>query len=145
MRRLIYVGVGAVVALSGAAALAGTPTGQGAQKSGLGPASGSMSNCSTSSGSNGWAMLNDPGKVGSVQFTNGEVHLTGGGANQTYMIALGSSSGGSCMLTSDTLTTNGQGDGNGHIANSPAMTGTVFVALFQGNNEEFASSPVPLK
>lgn len=148
MRKAILTGLavtsGLAVAVAGGA-LAGTSSGQGAQMSSMGPASGSMNNCATSSGSNGWSILNDPGKVGAVRFTNGEVHLVGGAPNTTYMIALGSSSGGACTLTTDTLTTNGQGIGNGHITVAPAVTGTAFVALFQGSNEAFASSPVPLQ
>lgn len=135
----------ASVALAGAA-VAGTPSGQGAQKASLGPVTGSNTGCQPSSGSNGWAILNDPGKVGSVRFTNGEVHLVGGAPDTTYMIELGQpgSSGSTCTPTTDTLRTNGQGIGNGHIT-SPALTGSVFVALYNGGTEEFASSPVPLQ
>jgi hypothetical protein len=146
MRRIVIsmavAGLGAVAVLP---AVAGTPSGQGAQKSSLGSTSGSMSNCSTSHGSNGWAILNDPGKVGSVAFTNGEVHLVGGAPNTTYLIALGSASGSSCMSTGNVLTTNGRGIGNGHINEKPAVTGNAFVALFYGTAEEFASSPVRLE
>lgn len=134
----------ASVALAGAA-VAGTSTGQGAQKSSLGPVSGSNGSCQQSSGSNGWAILNDPGKVGSVQFTNGEVHLVGGTPDTTYLIELGQPGRSTCTPTTDTLRTNGQGIGNGHITLSPALTGSVFVALYNGGSEAFASTAVPLQ
>jgi hypothetical protein len=134
----------ATLALALTTAIAGTPDGQGAQKSSLGPASGDPSNCQSSSGSNGWAILNSPGRVGAVKFTNGEVHLVGGGANQTYDIYLGNGS--TCMMTMSVLTTNGRGIGNGHINVTPGLQGSGnYVALFQGSDERFASGPVNLK
>lgn len=125
------------------AALAGTSGGQGAQKATLGPASGNAGNCATSSGSNGWAILNDPGPAGSAVSTEGEVHLVGAAPNTTYDIYVGSGS--SCMPTGDSVTTNGEGIGNGHISVMPAVTGSAFVALFSGTSEAYASANVPLQ
>jgi hypothetical protein len=147
VRLVVFAGLCAALVAFAAAAMAGTPAGQGAQKAGLGPASGGMTNCQQSSGSDGWAILNDPGKVGAVRFTNGEVHLVGGTPNTTYAIFLGmpNGNGNMCMMTGDTLTTNGVGIGNGHIEVMPAVTGQVFVALFAGMQEKFATSQVPLQ
>jgi hypothetical protein len=147
VRLLALAGLLAVLVATAATAEAGNPSGQGAQKAGLGPASGNMMNCQQSSGSNGWAILNDPGKVGMVRFTSGEVHLTGGAPNAVYEIVLGmpGGNGNTCMMTGDMLMTNHNGIGNGHIHVMPAVTGQVFVALFQGMQEAFATSQVPLE
>lgn len=146
MRKTTITGVAASLALllgPATAAFAGTSGGQGAQKASIGPASGNASNCATSSGSNGWAILNDPGPAGSAISTEGEVHLVGASPNTTYDIYVGSGS--SCTPTGDSVTTNGEGIGNGHINVVPAVTGSAFVALFSGTSEAYATSNVPLQ
>jgi len=146
VRKVVFCGLAASLAVSVTLATGALAGGNGAVKSSLGPGSASTT-CSPSSGSNGWAILNAPGAPGAATFVNGEVHLVDGTPpGTTYVIEIGMSNGmggSACTPTTDTLTTNGQGIGNGHI-DVPMMTGgTYFVALFDtAGNEQYASSPV---
>ena len=150
----------AALALAGTAALlafaplvrAGTPDGNGAQKSGLSPNTDS-DKCHPLSGAstNGWAILNKTGAPAPsvTSAFQGEVHLTGATPNTTYMIEVGTVSGSSksCMVVGS-LTTNGQGIGNGHIPDqmhaATGAPGTYFVVLLDPSSmEAFASGTVP--
>jgi hypothetical protein len=145
VRKIIVGGIALAVGLSTALASGAFAGGNGAQKAGLSATSGGQSNCNSGSSGNGWAILNGPGKPGAIKFINGEVHLVDPAApNQTFDIYIGNGNGGGmdCMMTMDTLTTNAQGIGNGHISNAAGMGGQHFVALFQGTDEKYASAPV---
>jgi hypothetical protein len=144
LRIALAAGAGLGLALSGVA-LAGTSDGQGAQKSGLSPTPGSMSSqCNAGSGANtnGFAILNAPGKVGAIQKVNGEVSLKRGPANTMYVVNL--AQGGNCMPVG-MLTTNGMGNGNAHVNVSPGMAGTYYVVLQLMGQEAYATAAVPLK
>src|SRR3954470_4136702 len=144
-RLVVAAGAGLSLVLGGMA-LAGTADGQGAQKSALTPTSGSMTNqCQSSAAgpSNGFAILNAPGKVGAIQKINGEVSLKRGPANTTFIVNL--ANGGNCMPVA-MLTTNGQGNGNAHVNQPGGMAGTYYVVLQDTMGQEvYASSPVPLR
>ena len=145
MRKIITGGIAVTLGLSTAVAGGAFAGGNGAQKAGLAPASGSATQCSSGSSGDGWAILNGPGQPGAIKFLNGEVHLVDPSApNQTFEIYIGSGGGGGgCTPTMDTLTTNDQGIGNGHISNATGFSaGQYFVALFQGTDEKYASAPV---
>ena len=146
MRKIITGGMALALGVSTAVAGGAFAGSNGAQKAGLSSTSGDQSNCQAGSSGNGWAILNGPGQPGTIKFLNGEVHLVDPTApNQTFQIYIGSGSGGgmNCMMTTDTLTTNDQGIGNGHISNATGFpAGQYYVALFQANNEKYASAPV---
>ena len=147
LRGAVAAGAAVGLALSGAAAWAGTADGQGAQKSGLSPTAGSMSSqCNPGSGANtnGFSILNAPGKVGAVNKINGEVSLKRATPNTTYVVNPADSSN-NCRPVA-MLTTNNVGNGNAHINVTPGMAGTYYVVLQDGMmNEVFASAPKPLQ
>src|SRR3954464_6618755 len=121
-RLVLATGAGLSLVLGGIA-LAGTADGQGAQKSALTPTAGSMTDqCQSAANapSNGFAILNAPGKVGAIQKINGEVSLKRGPANTTFIVNL--ANGNACMPVA-MLTTNGQGNGNAHINQPGGMAG----------------------
>ena len=152
-RRTLVAGLALGVMAAGAGpALAGTPGGNGAQKSALTPTSSDgTNNCNSSKGTvtNGWAILNKTGRPATALATyQGEVHLTGATPNTNYAIFLGQAggSGNTCTLAG-TLQTNGEGIGNGHIPAGVAAkigNGQYFVVLTLNAAEVYASSPVPL-
>lgn len=127
-------------------AFAGTSSGQGAQRSGLSPTSGSSSSqCvqGTGAGPNGFVILNTAGRVAAPVLTNGEVSLKGATPNTTYLVQLGSSN--NC-LPEGTLTTNTVGNGNAHIQVKPGQSGSYYVVLQDSSGSEvYASGPVTLK
>ena len=152
LRKIVVGGIaaamGATVGLAPWAS-ASNPNSNGAQKAGLHVQTQDGSgNCqSGGAGSVGWAIVNGPGQPGAIKFINGEIHLVDPSApNQTFDIWLGTSSGGNnaCTMTMDTLTTNAQGIGNGHLSNVPGMAGDHFVALYQGATQKYASDQVPI-
>lgn len=156
MRKIIIGGIAAATGIAiGLApfASAGTPEGQGAQKSGLQVASGdAMQNCNQGSGASaGWAILNGPGQPNMIKFINGEVHLVDPSApSETFDIYLGqtTSNGSMCTMTTDTVSTNAQGIGNGHIDNATGFSaGTYWVVLTQhmSTAEKYASTAVPIQ
>ena len=148
MRKIIVGGAAASLVIGTAMAGAAVAGGNGAQKGGLSVVQGSQSNCQAGTSGNGWAILNGPGQPKNIKFINGEVHLVDPTApNQTFEIYIGSGSGGgsNCMMTPYTLTTNEDGIGNGHISKATGFpAGEYYVALFQGTNEKYASSPVTI-
>jgi hypothetical protein len=136
--------VGGVASL----ATAGTADGQGAQKRALVVTNpdDNQSQCQAGStgATNGFAILNAPGKVGSVTKVNGEVSLKRGPANTTFFVNL--AQGGTCV-PQGMLTTNGQGNGNFHIDQPGALgAGPYYVVLQDSTMQEaYATSSVLLK
>jgi hypothetical protein len=148
VRKAVVTGMGVALAISGMAA-AGTSDGQGAQKSPLvvtqPPFTATMSQCQKAGAgaTNGFAILNAPGKVGSVEKINGEVSLKRGPANTTFVVNL--AKGGVCTVTG-TLHTNNVGNGNSHINQAGFSAGTYYVVLKNTmGREQYASNPVVLK
>lgn len=144
----LALAAGAAVALTAAGvAAAGTADGQGAQRSGLSPTAGSSSSqCNAGSGAstNGFTILNAPGKTGAIKKINGEVSLKRGPADSTFIVNLADSSG-NCTPVG-TLTTNKVGNGNAHINRPGGSAGTYYVVLQDTMmNEVYATSPVPLR
>jgi hypothetical protein len=144
--RLALAGGAALALTVAGVSAAGTADGQGAQKSGLSPTAGSSSSqCNAGSGANtnGFAILNAPGKVGSVTKVNGEVSLKRGPANTTFIVNL--AQGGNCVAQG-MFVTNGQGNGNFHINQSGTLGGPYYVVLQDSMmNEVYASQAVALK
>jgi hypothetical protein len=146
VHKIVIGGVTAAFLTSAAFGTAVFAGGNGAQKSDLASASGDMSNCQENdgTGTNGWAILNAPGQPTAVKFLNGEVHLVGGTPGTTYQIDIGMDTSGKCMATTDSLTTNTAGIGNGHIDIPTGTAGSYFIALFDSSNmhEQYASGPL---
>lgn len=147
-RARMAAAAGMSVVLAGAGiALAGTSDGQGAQHSQLVPTQGSNnSQCQPagSGASSGFVLLNAPGKVGSIQKINGEVHMQKGPVNTTFVVNLADDSG-TCTMAG-MLHTNGVGNGNAHLNQAGLSEGMYYVVLQDATgNEQYASSKVPLK
>jgi hypothetical protein len=143
VRKIIIGGIALTLGLSTAVAGGAFAGGNGAQRSGLSPQSGSMmSNCEAGSGSggNGFVILNAPGQPGNASKLIGEVSLKNGAPNTTYTVNV--SVGSQNCMPEGTLTTNGVGNGNAHITDPTLGTGTFYVVLTVGDSEAFASGPV---
>jgi hypothetical protein len=112
-------------------ALAGNSSGGGAQKSGLSVVE--SKNCQPGSGVQafGFAILNTNGKPGSSKAVLGEISIKGGTPNGMYAAMLEMVNGSSCAATGvGTISTNGQGNGNGHIDQLAGMgAGDYYVFL----------------
>lgn len=156
MRAILVGGTAAVLAVATAGAAGALAAGNGAQVSGLSPQKNtSNTDCATpgsGSHSNGFAMLNAPGQPGNARLVNGEVSLQGGPANAMYTVTLaevkpspipGQTQ--TTCLTEGALTTNGQGNGNAHLADASLTGGTYYVVLSDANGEEFASGEVTVR
>jgi hypothetical protein len=146
VRKTILGGIAATASLGTLLASGASAGGNGAQVSGLSPQGGSLtSNCQSGSGSggNGFVMLNAPGQPGNASKLIGEVSLKNGAPNTTYSVNV--SVGDNNCMPEGTLTTNGVGNGNAHIADPTLGTGTFYVVLTVGNSEAFASGPVTVK
>jgi hypothetical protein len=143
VRKLITGGIAVSLAVVTAAATGALAGGNGAQRSGLSPTAGSNGNqCQQGSGqgTNGFVIVNAPGKPGAAKKLIGEVSLKRGTPNTTYMVFVATDSN-SCM-PEGMLTTNGVGNGNAHIADPTLGGGTFYVVLQAGGNEAYASGPV---
>lgn len=145
MRKVITGGIAVTLAVASAAATGAFAGGNGAQRSGLSPQSGSITGqCEAGSGNggNGFVILNAPGKPGDANKLLGEVSLKNATPNTTYMVAV--SVGDQNCMPEGTLTTNGVGNGNAHIADTSGLkNGTYYVVLTDASgNEAFASGPV---
>ena len=144
MRKMLTGGVAVTLAVAAAAATGAFAGGNGAQRSGLSPQSGSMAmQCKPGSGAgtNGFVMLNAPGQPGNANKLIGEVSLKNATPNTTYMVAV--SVGDQNCMPEGSLTTNGQGNGNAHIADSSLTNGSFYVVLTDMSSKEvFASAPV---
>lgn len=144
MRKVITGGIAVTLAVAAATATGAFAGGNGAQRSGLSPQSGSMTGqCEAGSGAgtNGFVMLNAPGKPGNANKLIGEVSLKNAPPNTTYMVAV--SVGDNNCMPEGSLTTNGQGNGNAHIADPSLGNGSFYVVLTDAaGNEAFASASV---
>jgi hypothetical protein len=146
LHKVITGGIAVTLAVAAATATGAFAGGNGAMRSGLSPQSGSMTGnqCQPGSGSgtNGFVMLNAPGQPGNANKLIGEVSLKNAAPNTTYMVAVSVADSNNCMPET-TLTTNGQGNGNAHIADPSLGSGSFFVVLTDAmSNEAFASAPV---
>lgn len=133
--------------LASGPALAGTSSGNGAQKSSLStPNSGSGCQQGSGSSPSGWAILNKTGApVPGTSVVQGEVHVVdptlAGQTVMAFVVPAGSSN---CMTANMTaITLNGQGIGNGHLTGME-MNGSYYVAIENMGNEVLASQAVPL-
>ena len=139
MRSALLLASVAVVALGGAASAGGN----GAARSGLSPQAGSNNDqcvAGSGSGTNGFAIVNAPGKPGEPRFVNGEVSLKRGAANSVYTVWI--NDGSNCLLEG-MLATNGVGNGNHHLNDASLGKGTFYVVLQDASgNEAFATAPV---
>lgn len=148
MRRvLIPIAAAGIAAAAVIPAVAGTPDGQGAQKSGLSSQSGNGNNqCQAGSGqqTNGFSILNTAGQIGNAQLTNGEVSLKGASPNTTYKAYIAQNN--NCTIEKD-LKTNTVGNGNAHLQTTPGLSGSGYYVVIQDSsgNEVFASGPKNLE
>lgn len=145
MRKIITGGIAVVLGVSMAIASGAFAGGNGAQRSGLSPQAGDGTNqCveGSGSGTNGFVLVNAPGKPGAARFVNGEVSLKNDSpGNQTYTVWLKDVDNDTCMMNA-VLTTNNQGNGNAHL-NSAGTSGEYYVVLKDANNQEkYASAAV---
>ena len=146
VRKMITGGIAVTLAVATAAATGAFAGGNGAMRSGLSPQSGDMigGQCQAGSGNggNGFVILNAPGKPGDANKLLGEVSLKNATPNTTYMVAV--SVGDNNCMPEGSLTTNGVGNGNAHIADTSGLkNGTFYVVLTDpSGNEAFASGPV---
>jgi hypothetical protein len=144
VRKMITGGVAVTLAVASAAATGAFAGGNGAARSGLSPTSGSSTNqCQPGSGSgtNGFVILNAPGQPGNAGKLI--VSLKRATPNTTYMVQVASNDGNNACMPEGTLTTNGVGNGNAHIADPTLGNGSFYVVLTDSNtNEAFASGPV---
>lgn len=148
MRKIITGGVAVALGFSALAAGGAFAGGNGAQHSGLSPMTGSGSNqCVEGSGAetNGFVLVNAPGKPGSARFVNGEVSLkndpAGAASYTVWIVSIDNSNNHTCV-PDGTLTTNAHGNGNAHLATA-GTSGTYYVVLQDAQgNEAFASQHV---
>lgn len=145
MRKVIIGGVAAALGVLAAFATGASAGGNGAELSGLSPQSGSMTagQCVEGSGAetNGFVLLNAPGQPGNASKLIGEVSLKRGAPDTTYLVEV--SVGSNNCMPEGSLTTNGVGNGNAHIADTTLGGGTFYVVLTTGTGSEvYASGPV---
>jgi hypothetical protein len=145
LRKIIVGGAAVALAVSTAVAGGAFAGGNGAQRSGLSPQAGNSQSgdqcvAGSGAGTNGFVLVNAPGKPGAARFVNGEVSLKDGAPNTTYTVWLATDS--SNCLPEGALTTNGQGNGNHHLNDATLKNGTYYVVLKLGSDEAFASGPV---
>ena len=147
MRRIVIGGIALALGVSTAVAGGAFAGGNGAQRSGLSPQTGDSSNndqCveGSGAGTNGFVLVNAPGKPGAARFVNGEVSLKNDPAGATtYQVLLKNVDDGTCLLNA-VLTTNKQGNGNAHL-DTAGTSGTYYVVLQDASgNEKYASAHV---
>lgn len=145
MRKIVFGGLGLIAAASTVLASGAFAGGNGAAVSPLtaqsGDAVGGQCQQGSGAGGNGFVMLNAPGQPGNASKLIGEVSLKNGAPNTTYMVAV--SVGANNCMPEGTLTTNGVGNGNAHIADSTLGTGSFYVVLTDASgNEQYASQLV---
>ena len=145
MRKIVVGGIGIALAASTVLASGAFAGGNGAQHSGLSPQSGTTGDqCVKGSGaaSNGFVMLNAPGKPGDANKLLGEVSLKRGPADTTYIVNVAVDDGNDVCIPEAELTTNGQGNGNAHIADMSGLKNGSYYVVLQNKDtmqEEFAS------
>src|SRR4051794_3869084 len=134
----------AVLGVSMALASGAFAGGNGAQKSGLSLQAGDNNDqCveGSGAGTNGFAIVNAPGKPGAARFVNGEVSLKNDSpGNQTYEVYIKDVDHNTCV-PDGMLTTNRQGNGNAHL-NTAGTSGTYYVVLQQMGSEKYATAHV---
>jgi len=120
--------------------------GNGAQHSGISPQAGNSATdqCVIGSGdaTNGFVMLNAPGKPGDANKLLGEVSLKNdtAPAGTTYSVNVAVDDGNDACVPEGSLTTNAQGNGNAHIADTSGLTnGNYYVVLQLNGQEKYAS------
>ena len=143
MRKTILGGIAVSATLGAMLASGAFAGGEGAQRSGLSPTSGSLtSNCVAGSGAgtNGFVIVNAPGQPGNARFVNGEVSLKNGPSDSVFMVEVADSNG---DCTPDgMLTTNTVGNGNAHL-NTAGTSGSYYVVLVDSSGKEaYASAAV---
>ena len=143
MRKVILGGIAVSASLGMVLASGAFAGGNGAQRSGLSPQAGDNNNqCVEGSGdgTNGFVLVNAPGKPGAARFVNGEVSLKRGPADTVFSVWIVDGSG---NCTPDgMLTTNTVGNGNAHL-NTAGTSGSYYVVLKDADgNEAFASHSV---
>jgi hypothetical protein len=142
LRIAVAAGAGLGLALGGVA-LAGTSGGQGTQSRQLvvTQPNSTDSQCqeATNGASHGFAHFNAPGKPGATIKFNGEVSLKRGAPDTLYTVYL-VPSGGDCTTPAAMIMTNGQGNGNAHLAKPGPGAGTYYVVLQTGGSEQFATT-----
>lgn len=143
------VTVGFGIAAMATGAVAGTSDGQGAQKTALVRVDGDQNSCDNSGGgagsATGFAILNAPGKVGSVSKIVGEVSLKNAEPNTAFEVDLAMD--GTCTPAA-MLTTNTVGNGNAHINIAFGSASQYWVVLrnvSNGAKQEYVSGAVALK
>jgi hypothetical protein len=145
VRKVILGGIAVSASLGMVLASGAVAGGNGAQRSGLSPQSGSSTNqCveGSGAGTNGFVIINAPGPPANARFINGEVSLKNGAPDTAYMVEIADGSG-NCK-PEGALTTNGQGNGNSHLNDATLKGGgTFYVVLTDASgNEQFASRSV---
>jgi hypothetical protein len=145
LQKVITGGLAVTLAVATATASGAFAGGNGAARSGLSPQSGSITGgqCQPGSGAgtNGFVILNAPGQPGNASKLIGEVSLKNATPDTTYMVAV--SVGANNCMPEGSLTTNGQGNGNAHIADPSLGNGSFYVVLTNADGSEaFASAPV---
>jgi len=146
LRKIVVGGIGLALGVSTVLASGAFAGGNGAQRSGLSANAGSStSECEPGDGTGGagFVIFNAPGKPNDANKLIGEVSLKDGAPNTTYMVKVATDSQ-NCM-PEGSLTTNGQGNGNAHIADPTLGNGTFYLVLTTGTDEAFASGPVTVK
>jgi hypothetical protein len=142
VRKVITGGIAVALGVSTAFAAGAFAGGNGAQRSGLSQQAGDNNNqcvAGSGAGTNGFVLVNAPGKPGAARFVNGEVSLKRGPANSTFIVNVAGSNG--CMADG-MLTTNNQGNGNAHL-DTAGTSGSYYVVLQDTmGNEQFASGTV---
>ena len=146
MRKIVLGGLGLIAAGSTVLASGAFAGGNGAQRSGLSLQAGNGNDqCveGSGNGTNGFVLVNAPGKPGQAKFVNGEVSLKNDSpGNQTYTVWIKDVDNDTCTPLPNALTTNNQGNGNAHI-DTAGTSGTYYVVLVDSSmNEKYASHHV---
>jgi len=145
LRKIVVGGIGLVLGVSTVLASGAFAGGNGAQHSGLSPQAGNNNDqCVIGSGdaTNGFVMLNAPGKPGDANKLLGEVSLKRGPANADFIVNVAVDDGNDNCVPEGTLHTNGVGNGNAHIADTSGLkNGSYYVVLQNASDmsEAFAS------
>lgn len=145
MRKIVVGGLGLAAGASVVLAGGAFAGGNGAQLSGLSPQSGSNNDqCveGSGAGTNGFVMLNAPGKPGDASKLLGEVSLKRGTANADYIVNVAQVGSNDTCMPEGMLHTNGVGNGNAHIADTSGLkNGSYYVVLQNASDmsEAYAS------
>ena len=141
MRKIIIGGAAAALGVATALTSGASAGGNGADRSGLSPTAGNSTTndqCVEGSGAstNGFVILNAPGPPGAAKKLIGEVSLKNGAPNATYLVNVAPQGGNDTCMMEATLTTNGQGNGNAHVADGGLFNGSYYVVLQDATGQE---------